>query len=150
MVTVAIAAVSPAAVAVEVAGGWRGYDSDGGSGAGRQWNEDGGRGEGEVILCEYCWHQWCHEDGGHTPQHIDAAPDPEWHGPPFITTPKRQRASSEQREGRTKRRRPPSPDAPPVRPRQAARAPSRLQELRKEKAEKKKQKKAQTAKAMWC
>ena len=46
MVTVAMAAVSPAAVAVEVAGGWRGYDSDGGSGAGRQWNEDGGRGEG--------------------------------------------------------------------------------------------------------
>lgn len=103
--------------------------------------------ECEVILCKYCWHQWCHEDGGHAPQHIDAPPDPEWHGPPSITTPKRQRASSEQREDRTKRRRPPSPDAPPVRPRQAARAPSRLQESRKEKAEKKKQKKAQTAKA---
>lgn len=103
--------------------------------------------ECEVILCKYCWHQWCHEDGGHAPQHIDAPPDPEWHGPPSITTPKRQRASSEQRVDRHKRRRPPSPDAPPVRPRQAARAPSRLQESRKEKAEKKKQKKAQTAKA---
>jgi hypothetical protein len=72
--------------------------------------------ECEVILCRYCWHQWCHEDGGHAPQHIDAPPDPERHGPPSITTPKRQRESSEQREGRHTRRRPPSPDAPPVRP----------------------------------
>jgi hypothetical protein len=103
--------------------------------------------ECEVILCRYCWHQWCHEDGGHAPQHIDAPPDPEWHGPPSITTPKRQRESSEQREGRHTRRRPPSPDAPPVRPQQATRAPSRLQESRKEKAEKNKRRKVQTNRA---
>jgi hypothetical protein len=103
--------------------------------------------ECEVILCRYCWHQWCHEDGGHAPQHIDAPPDPERHGPPSITTPKRQRESSEQREGRHTRRRPPSPDAPPVRPQQATRAPSRLQELRKEKAEKNKRRKVQTNRA---